>query len=166
MHAFKWNHLRHHRHCLDAEDYEAKCATMRWYEAILYGPKHIYLLHKIALQKGKAEDRKRVKAALIGILLFVALILWTQIPFLLYHLVIMIAGEFLSAFVAVWMVHHDCEGETIARTQRVWWKNRLTYSMFYHLEHHLFPAVPTMKLPELARRIDLAAPDLLKKSTF
>ncbi|MEO1218871.1 MAG: fatty acid desaturase, partial [Bacteroidota bacterium] len=45
-------------------------------------------------------------------------------------------------------------------------KNLLTYNMFYHLEHHLFPAVPTIKLPELARRIDKEVPELVKKSVF
>ncbi len=30
----------------------------------------------------------------------------------------------------------------------------------------MFPAVPTIKLPELARRIDQALPDIKKKSTF
>lgn len=38
--------------------------------------------------------------------------------------------------------------------------------MFYHLEHHLFPAVPTIKLPELAKRIDEALPEIEKKQTF
>lgn len=79
----------------------------------------------------------------------------------------MIFGEFMMAFFAVWTVHHDThEHPEIARTQRGSWKNKITFSMFYHLEHHLFPAVPTIKLPELARRIDEALPELDKKQTF
>jgi fatty acid desaturase len=71
------------------------------------------------------------------------------------------------AFFAVWTVHHHTdESPEYARTQRSKWKNKITFSMFYHLEHHLFPAVPTIKLPELAKRIDTALPDLEKKSTF
>jgi len=31
--------------------------------------------------------------------------------------------------------------------------------MFYHLEHHLFPAVPTIKLAELAKRIAQVLPE-------
>jgi fatty acid desaturase len=54
----------------------------------------------------------------------------------------------------------------IARTQRTWWKNFVTYNMFYHLEHHLFPAVPTIKLPELAKRIDATLPEIEKRQTF
>lgn len=38
--------------------------------------------------------------------------------------------------------------------------------MFYHLERHLFHAVPTIKLPELAKRIDDVLPEIEKKSTF
>jgi fatty acid desaturase len=38
--------------------------------------------------------------------------------------------------------------------------------MFYHLEHHLFPAVPTSHLPELARRLDAVAPALNSKRVF
>jgi fatty acid desaturase len=79
----------------------------------------------------------------------------------------MIIGEFLMAFFAVWTVHHDTEDSPeFARTQRDGWKNWITFSMFYHLEHYLFPAVPTIKLPELVKRIDAALPDLEKKSTF
>ncbi len=78
----------------------------------------------------------------------------------------MIAGEMFSAFFAVWTVHHDLDHTVIARTQRRFWKNFITYNMFYHLEHHLFPAVPTIKLPELARRIDKEMPELEKRSTF
>ncbi|HLG57634.1 MAG TPA: fatty acid desaturase [Vicinamibacterales bacterium] len=36
--------------------------------------------------------------------------------------------------------------------------NFLSYDMFHHVEHHLFPAVPTCRLPELSRRLDLVAP--------
>jgi fatty acid desaturase len=68
-------------------------------------------------------------------------------------------GECLTAFFAVWTVHHDCGSEELpARTQRGSWINRLCYSMFYHAEHHLFPAVPTCHLATLATRMDQAAP--------
>lgn len=32
--------------------------------------------------------------------------------------------------------------------------------MFFHAKHHLFPAVPTCHLAELAARLDAAAPEL------
>ncbi|WES99654.1 fatty acid desaturase [Chryseobacterium arthrosphaerae] len=132
IHAVKFNHIRHHKFCLSEEDYEGKSAAMKWYEAILYGPEHMFLIHWIT-----------------------------------FNILVMIFGEFLMAFFAVWTVHHDThETPDIARTQRGFWKNKLTFSMFYHMEHHLFPAVPTIKLPELAERIDKTLPELNKKQTF
>jgi fatty acid desaturase len=45
-------------------------------------------------------------------------------------------------------------------------KALITYNMFYHVEHHLFPAVPTCKLPILAGRLDAAAPEFATKKVF
>jgi fatty acid desaturase len=59
-------------------------------------------------------------------------------------------GQCLTAFVAVWTVHHDCQPDrALARTIRGCFKSFVTHNMFYHLEHHLFPAVPTCRLPQL-----------------
>jgi fatty acid desaturase len=38
--------------------------------------------------------------------------------------------------------------------------------MFFHVEHHLFPAVPTCHLPQLARRLDEAAPEFTRLRVF
>jgi fatty acid desaturase len=38
--------------------------------------------------------------------------------------------------------------------------------MFYHLEHHLFPRVPTRRLPVLAERLDRAVPDIPRQQVF
>ena len=76
-------------------------------------------------------------------------------------------GQGLKAFFAVWTVHHGCDREgPVARTIRNRLKAFLTYNMFYHVEHHLFPAVPTCKLPVLARRLDDAAPALAARRVF
>lgn len=167
IHAVKFNHIRHHKYCLTDEDYEGKSAGMTWYGAILYGPVHMFLIHKVTLQLGNKNYRKNVILELVCIALFAAIVFYFNISFLIYHIIVMIVGEFLMAFFAVWTVHHDThEHPEMARTQRTGWKNKITFSMFYHLEHHLFPAVPTIKLPELAKRIDEVLPEIDKKSTF
>jgi fatty acid desaturase len=56
-------------------------------------------------------------------------------------------------------VHHGCQAHEPGRTQRGRWLNLISYSMFFHAEHHLFPAVPTAHLAELARRIDAGIPE-------
>lgn len=167
IHAVKFNHIRHHKFCLSEEDYEGKSARMSWYGAILYGPVHMFLIHKITWQHGNRIYRRNLLLELLSIIAVASAVLYFRIDFLIYHMIVMVFGELLMAFFAVWTVHHDTdESPEFARTQRSWWKNKITFSMFYHLEHHLFPAVPTIKLPELAKRIDEALPDITKKETF
>ena len=75
-------------------------------------------------------------------------------------------ANFLQFF-AVWTVHHDCDrSHFIARTIRNPLKSFVTYDMFYHVEHHLFPTVPTCKLGELSSRLDAVAPELRNKLVF
>ena len=167
IHAVKFNHIRHHKYCLTDKDYEGKAAGMTWYGSILYGPVHMFLIHKVTLQLGNNNYRKNVILELLSAGIFAGIAIYFNIHFLIYHIIVMILGEFLMAFFAVWTVHHDThDSPEMARTQRTGWKNKLTFSMFYHLEHHLFPAVPTIKLPELADRIDQALPEIEKKNTF
>lgn len=167
IHAVKFNHIRHHKYCLTDDDYEGKSAGMTWYGAILYGPIHMFLIHKVTLQLGNRKYKRNVLFELSSIALILFFVFYFNIHFLIYHYSVMLIGEFLMAFFAVWSVHHDTEeNPELARTQRDGWKNKITFSMFYHLEHHLFPAVPTIKLPELAERIDNVLPDLAKKKTF
>lgn len=167
IHAVKFNHLRHHKYCLSEEDQEGKSAHMTWYGAILYGPIHMFKIHQITWVLGNKNYRMNMIIELLSIASFTFLVFYFNIHWLIYHIIIMVIGEFLMAFFAVWTVHHDThDNPKMARTQRGTWKNKITFSMFYHLEHHIFPAVPTIKLPELARRIDKALPEMDKKQTF
>jgi len=45
-------------------------------------------------------------------------------------------------------------------------KNRISFEMFFHLEHHLFPKVPTCHLPTLADRLGSAVPELQAHQVF
>jgi fatty acid desaturase len=168
MHAVQYNHLRHHRHCMDDEDVEAMSARMPGWKAILIGPYFPYMLHKTALQLGKPSVRRWVLGELGAIALMLGLVLFVwDVGFLQYHVIAMTIGQCLSGFFAVWTVHHDCDrSHYIARTIRNKYKAFVTYNMFYHVEHHLFPSVPTCHLPTLAKRLDGVAPELKSKLVF
>ena len=168
MHAVQYNHLRHHKSALGEHDVEGRSAEMPAWGALFYGPVFPVLLHVTAFRKGN----RRLRMTVIGqLLLTLALIVWTfgtrYNTALRYHVVAMIVAQCLTAFFAVWTVHHHCDRtHYLARTLRNKIKNRVSFNMFLHLEHHLFPRVPTCHLPELSMRIDQAAPELKKKLVF
>ena len=167
IHALQATHMHHHRHCLDESDIEAGTANMPWWKAIMVGPRFIIELHIEGFRLAKSYKKP-------WILLELGLIAsWIPVGFIFldssiqWHLSAMILGECLTGFFAIWTVHHECDKNgIIARTQRGVWKNLISYEMFYHLEHHLFPAVPTPNLPELSKRLDEVQSNLDELQVF
>lgn len=168
MHAVQVTHLHHHRHCLDEEDVEAGHAHWPAWKALLIGPMFPLKLHIAAWRLGPASKRRWMVIEALGIAVVLGGIAFMPVPVALqWHAVAMIVGECFTGFFAVWIVHRGCDPhEHIARTQRGWLKNVLSYSMFYHLEHHLYPAVPTCHLPRLAARLDAAAPAAAERQVY
>jgi len=143
-----------------ADDIEAMGARGSAWRAILLGPRFPVRLHRAALAGASRRARRWMLAELVGNLAVVGLVAGI-LPerVLLYHLSVMAIGQCLTAFFAVWTVHHDCaEAAPPARTIRHPVRSIVTFNMFFHLEHHLFPQIPTPHLPVLARRLDAAVP--------
>lgn len=168
MHAVQVTHLHHHRHCLDDDDVEAGHISLPWWRALLIGPMFPIRLH-IAAWRLAPPAKRRWIAAELAAMAAVLVLAWTllDVRCLRWHLGAVALGECMTGFFAVWIVHRGCEADgQIARTQRGWLKNVLSYSMFYHLEHHLFPAVPTCHLPKLAERLDRVSPRYREKQVL
>jgi fatty acid desaturase len=168
MHAVRFNHLRHHRHCMADDDVEAMSAHMSAWKAILTGPLFPLRMHREALRGANPRQRRWIWAELAANVAWIALVFGPLgVPALKYHVVAMAVGQCLASFFCVWTVHHDCDrSEVLARTLRHKLRNKLFFNMFYHLEHHLYPQVPTCRLPLLARRLDEAAPELRRMEVF
>jgi fatty acid desaturase len=167
LHALQVTHLHHHRHALEASDVEAVTAKMPWWKALAVGPYFILKLNWVGYRIAKPSKRSWIIAEIAATVTWLVGGMFYAPIGLQSFVLAMIAGECFTGFFAVWTVHHDCEPESQpARTQRGWWKNLVTYDMFYHLEHHLFPAVPTARLPELAARLHRLRPDLARKQVF
>lgn len=159
LHAVQYTHLLHHRHCLSELDVEGAVARQGFWEALLKGPLFPIHVHRAACLGASAKQLQWIKSELCGNLLWLLCIwFWWDSDALKIHSVLMMVAYSFSAFFAVWTVHHDCDHESWdnSRTLRSKWKCTLFYNMFYHIEHHLYPQVPTCHLPELARRIDNA----------
>lgn len=158
-HAVAFNHLQHHAHLGTPRDIEGKAGRMRALRVLAYGPLFPLEMHLHAWRRGGLELRRHMLIDLGLNIVLIAVALGTGLQVALFHLAAMAAAQCLTAFFAVWITHRGCHGDTlVARTQRSWWVNMATYHMFFHLEHHLFPAVPVRRLDQLAERIDRAAP--------
>jgi len=169
MHAVQTNHLRHHRFCLEEEDVEGMSARMPAWRAIALGPLFPLRLHRQALAVASIRQRRWIHAELAANVVWIVVALGLlEVTWLRYHVAAMAAGQCLTAFFAVWTVHHGCERlrGPIARTIRGRVKALISYDMFFHVEHHLYPAVPTCRLPVLARRLDAASPELAARRVF
>ena len=169
MHSVRVNHLRHHQYCLEKEDLEGKCATYKWWQVMFFfGPIYPFLHHYNALRVGKKQDRIWIILELMGNAgILIAVFGFLNSNILTYHYATMLVAQVFSVFFAVWTVHHDALDHVFqARTIRNPIKSNITYQLFYHAEHHLFPAVPTKNLPKLAQRIDAYLPELEKRMVY
>jgi fatty acid desaturase len=167
MHAVQATHLHHHRHCLGPDDAEGSTARLPWWRALLVGPLFPLRLHLAAWRQAKLAKRAWITAELAGIAgIFIVVVGFTNSVALHWHFGAMIVGECFTGFFAVWTVHHGCGADEVGRTQRGQWLNRLSYSMFFHAEHHLFPAVPTAHLPILAKRLDAVTLTFARRQVF
>ena len=148
---------------------KATAARHIWWRAMLGGPAFALRLHVAGWTLATARTRHWIAGELVAMTMTVVVALSIDWLPLRAHVLTMIAGQCFTAFFAVWTVHHDCEPTgRIARTQRGWLKNVVSYDMFHHVEHHrqgvvldllAGPAVPTCHLPELSRRLDGVAPE-------
>lgn len=154
--AVAFNHLRHHRHLGAVDDIEGACGRMTLWRVLRYGPAFPLRTHAEAWRHGGPAVRRRMRIDLALNLSMIGASMAIASPVLRYHVAAMTVAQCLTAFFAVWITHHDCPPGQLARTQHAAWINLVTYNMFLHLEHHLFPGVPVRRLNVLARRIAAA----------
>jgi fatty acid desaturase len=167
IHSVKFNHLMHHKHCLNEKDIEGKSARMKWWQALLYGPLFPIELIINAFKNGNVKIKRWIILEMIAQVILLLLAINLSSKLLLGYILLMVIGECFTAFFAVWTVHHDLQGDEIqSRSIRKKWFGRMTFNMFFHFEHHQFPKVPTNHLEKLADRIDEALPELKLKEVI
>ena len=162
MHSVRVTHMLHHRRCLEEDDVEGRSARGSALGAILTGPLFFFMKQAEGWRQGSRRDRSWIAFELlinVGWVVIVSGVL--HVSALEYHIAAMAIGQCLFPFFSVWLVHRGCDGShAIARTERGRLKNLLSCGMLYHVEHHLFPGVPTCRLPRIAERLDRTYPEL------
>ncbi len=175
LHSIRATHMEHHRNPLGDSDIEGGLAKLSWWQALLGGVTYRLDIYRQGLRLSSRRNRRLAWLEFASIILVVmaaiglstvnapTAALLAQV--LVYHILTMTLANVSVGIIAVWGVHHDCD-ETVTRTERNKLVNILTFNLLYHVEHHLFPAVPSNHLPELAKRLDAAAPHLTNQQVL
>jgi beta-carotene hydroxylase len=155
--AYRLSHLNHHRHLLDDDDVEGATAHSSLFKAIVSGPTVQLRLWLWAWQKCKPM-RARLLVEGIGIVLLfmMAVTTYRVSPGPLVYVALVIGGSWLFPLITVY-IPHDARGhEPLSQTRL--FRGRLVqliaFEHLYHLEHHLYPAVPHHRWKKLAERLD------------
>ena len=171
LHSIRATHMEHHRNPLGDSDIEGSLAKVSWWQAMLGGVTYRLSIYRQGLRLSSRRNQRiaYLEFGLIALVIVTALVLSVfpiAVPaiamsaqVLMYHILTMMLANASVGIIAVWGVHHDCD-ETVARTERNLLVNFLTFNLLYHVEHHLFPAVPSNHLPQLAKRLDAEVPHL------
>lgn len=157
-HAYRLTHRQHHTHFPDdeAEDPEGYPANLGLLGALLYGPIFLWRLWWWAFRRGQDRGWLLVEGALPIVAVIGGVLLWNTTPALLVYTVMAIVGSWVYPTLTVYLPHKDYGDTPLTQTHTL--RGHIIPMLFleltYHLEHHLYPQVPSHHLAELARRLD------------
>lgn len=154
-HAYRATHLQHHRTFPGEDDPEGYPADLSALGAILYGPVFLVRLWWWAFQRSRPGQRAWLLAE--AALPFLAVAAGTVLSRgVLVYAVMMIVGSWVYPLLTVHLPHRHYGDTPLTQTRTL--RGRVVPALFleltYHLEHHLYPQVPSHHLARLARRLD------------
>ncbi|HUY89925.1 MAG TPA: fatty acid desaturase [Pirellulales bacterium] len=156
-HAYQLAHLNHHARFPRHDDIEAQAARLSLVGVLLEGVVFQVRIYAWALRHPRGR-RRWIIAEGIGvaaiILAALASLPWTIVPGVYAGL--MIAGSWTIPLVTSYFPHDANAPDALRQTRlfRGWIARIVAFDHLYHLEHHLYPAVPHQNWPRLARRLD------------
>lgn len=155
--AYRLAHLNHHARYPHTDDPEGRAAHGSAVSALLCGPTYFICLWVWAVGVHPAH-RPRLVAEAVVVLAFVAAAIAacpvTVVP--LVYVALAHLGGWVVPFTTAYLPHtpHGDSPLTQTRRFRGLVARLVALDHLYHLEHHLYPAVPHHRWPELARRLD------------
>lgn len=155
--AYQLAHLHHHARFPHEDDIEAEAARMSLARALLQGVVFQPRVYVWALRNPRGR-RSWIVAEGLGVATIVlgAIVAfpWTIAPAV--YVALMTAGSWLIPLVTSY-VPHDANASDALHQTRLFRGTLVRFVAFdhlYHLEHHLYPAVPHQNWPQLGRRLD------------
>jgi beta-carotene hydroxylase len=155
-HAYRITHLQHHKRFPSDDDPEGYPAKLNFLGAVCYGPVFLVRLWRWAYARGRQRSWLVAEAAMPFAVFAIGALLARWTPYPLAYAVMAILGSWVYPLLTVYLPHHDYGDTVLTQTRTL--RGHVIPAMFleltYHLEHHLYPQVPTHRLAELARRLD------------
>lgn len=156
-HAYRITHHQHHSLFPEGDDPEGYPAKISLLGAIIYGPVFLFRLWWWAYCRRPDQRHWLIAEASIPVLALVAgIALWSITPALLWYWAMAIVGSWVYPLLTVYLPHKDYGDTPLTQTHTL--RGRVIPALFleltYHLEHHLYPQVPSHHLGELSRRLD------------
>ncbi len=159
-HAYRTTHLQHHRLFPSPDDPEGYPANLGFVGALLYGPVFLARLWWWAYRRNRGRPAQRrwlIAEALLPFLIVLGGVLLRETtPAILIYAGLVIVGSWVYPLLTVYLPHKDYGDTPLTQTHTL--RGRIIPALFleltYHLEHHLYPQVPSHHLAELANRLD------------
>ena len=155
-HAYRATHTRHHLMFPHPDDPEGHPADLSLLGAVCYGPVFLVRLWWWSYRQGRDRGWLLAEAAAPVAVVVGGSLAWPYTPGVLIYALMAIVGSWVYPLLTVYLPHHGYGDTPLTQTRTL--RGRLVPAVFleltYHLEHHLYPQVPSHHLPELARRLD------------
>lgn len=156
-HAYRTTHLQHHRLFPHEDDPEGHPANLTALGALLFGPVFLVRLWWWAWRRNPAERgwlAAEATAPLVAIVAGIAL--WPVTPAVLAYVAMAVIGSWVYPLLTVHLPHRHYGDDPLTQTRTL--RGRIIPAIFleltYHLEHHLYPQVPSHHLARLSQRLD------------
>jgi beta-carotene hydroxylase len=159
-HAYRTTHLQHHKVFPGKDDPEGYPAKINMLGAMLYGP--IFLVRLWIWAYRRLVHRPIQRVWLLGealapfVVVTAGILLWPVAPAVLIYAALAIVGSWVYPLLTVHLPHRNFGDTPLTQTHTL--RGRVIPALFleltYHLEHHLYPQVPSHHLKELAARLD------------
>ena len=156
-HAYRLAHLHHHARFPHDDDIEGAAAKMSLPRTLLEG---VIFQPRIMLWALKRRTRTHpivlFETCAVILLLAACFISLRWTPIFAVYATLMIMGSWIIPLVTSYIPHNPAGQTALAQTRL--FRGRvlsiIALEHLYHLEHHLYPAVPHHNWPKLAHRLD------------
>jgi beta-carotene hydroxylase len=156
-HAYRLAHLHHHArfpHDDDIEGQAAKMSLLRTlFEGMIFQPR---IMIWAAARHHRNHPLVIIEIAMVLFLFTLCFLATPATPIFAVYAVLMIMGSWVIPLVTSYIPHNPAGQTVLSQTLLFRGKIASLIAMehLYHLEHHMYPAVPHHNWPKLAHRLD------------